>query len=135
MPSKREKGGERWEEGDRTAEKKFRKKPKQGDKETIDCVTSGDMGTVSRESCVVCSGDGVLAREREHGRMRETKRNGGERGGEERRGEKRAEDATAHVYVRQQKGINPLLGRRKHKSWRRDSFGGRTANGPGEVAV
>lgn len=43
--------------------------------------------------------------------------------------------AAAHVYIRQQKGINPPLGRRKHKSWRRDSFGGRTASGPGEVAV
>lgn len=100
MPSKREKGGERWEEGDRTAEKKFRKKPKQGDKETIDCVTSGDMRTVSRESCVVCSGDGVLAREREHARMRETKRNETEGRGEEKRGEERSErKMLPHTYT------------------------------------
>lgn len=104
------------EEGDRTAEKKFRKKPKQRDK-------GGHRLRDERGQSVVCAGD-PCSRVSHEG-----KRNGAAGPG---KGDEREEDATAHVYIRQQKGINPLLGRRKHKSWRRDSFGGRTASGPGE---
>lgn len=51
MPSKEErKGAGGREGGDRTAEKKFRKKPKQGDREAVDCVTSGDSRVCARET-------------------------------------------------------------------------------------